>query len=306
MSQTTIELISGLTAGSVSTLVMHPLDVIKVKLQVTPGRSHFFSEVSKLLFKQGSGTRLQPSQIYRGLSVNMLGNGVSWGLYFMINHELLQLYSCHGSGHGIVKSSNAYFTSALVSGLSTSFITNPIWVLKTRILSTRADQSPYSSIFNSFKYVYARDGLRGFWAGFFPGLFGIAQATVQFSLYQIMRDSRLHDQKKKFIIEAEATSQPIPMSTTLATIDYLSLSAFSKIVSTSIFYPYQVIRANLQVDSRALHLKHHYTSAFQVIQSIYGYDGFLGLYKGLGANLLRVVPATCITFIVYERTKHCL
>jgi solute carrier family 25 (mitochondrial folate transporter), member 32 len=300
MIQTTTELIAGLTAGSVSTLVMHPLDVIKVKLQVTPGKGHFLSEVVKLLFKEGDANlKLQPVQMYRGLSVNVLGNGISWGLYFMVNHELLKLYSDFGGE----RSGNAYFSCALLSGISTSFMTNPIWVLKTRILSTRADQGPYSTILRSFKYVYTRDGLRGFWAGFFPGLFGIAQASVQFSLYQMMRDSRLRESRKTG--NGVTESDDGTTSITLSTLEYLGLSASSKIISSSIFYPYQVVRANLQVDARTLNLQ-HYTSAFQVIESILSREGLLGLYKGLGPNLLRVVPATCITFIVYEKMKHFL
>lgn len=287
---TTTELIAGLTAGSASTLVMHPLDVIKVKLQVTPSsgdRHRLYSEIVKLLFQEGDASRkLQFAQIYRGLAINMIGNGISWGLYFMINRELLQLQSHY-------KSPNNYFSSALVAGLTTSFITNPIWVLKTRILSTRAGQGSYSSIRASVNYVYSQNGLRGFWSGFVPGLFGIGQATVQFSLYQMVRDARLKRQRGQ------------SSATHLSAAEYLALSAGSKIVATIIFYPYQVVRASLQVDHLALSLQ-HYTSTLHAIRGLYHSEGFLGFYKGLGANLVRVVPATCITFFIYEKMKHVL
>jgi hypothetical protein len=29
-------------------------------------------------------------------------------------------------------------------------------------------------------------------------------------------------------------------------------------------------------------------------------EGVRGFYKGLGSNILRVLPATCVTFVVYE------
>ena len=35
-------------------------------------------------------------------------------------------------------------------------------------------------------------------------------------------------------------------------------------------------------------------------------EGFFGFYKGLTPNLLRVVPACAITFVVYEHTSHYL
>lgn len=36
----------------------------------------------------------------------------------------------------------------------------------------------------------------------------------------------------------------------------------------------------------------------------YSYEGVLGFYKGLKPNLTRVVPACCITFVVYENVSH--
>ena len=33
-------------------------------------------------------------------------------------------------------------------------------------------------------------------------------------------------------------------------------------------------------------------------------EGLLGFYKGLKPNLMRVVPACAITFVVYEQVSH--
>ena len=35
-------------------------------------------------------------------------------------------------------------------------------------------------------------------------------------------------------------------------------------------------------------------------------EGVGGFYKGLGASLLRVTPACCITFVVYEKVTEIL
>lgn len=34
------------------------------------------------------------------------------------------------------------------------------------------------------------------------------------------------------------------------------------------------------------------------------HEGWRGFYKGLSANLVRVTPATVITFVVYENVSH--
>ena len=33
-------------------------------------------------------------------------------------------------------------------------------------------------------------------------------------------------------------------------------------------------------------------------------EGVLGLYKGMGANLLRNMPSSAITFLIYEAVLH--
>ena len=39
---------------------------------------------------------------------------------------------------------------------------------------------------------------------------------------------------------------------------------------------------------------------------LFRFEGVLGFYKGLVPTLLRVTPACCITFLVYENVQHFL
>lgn len=48
------------------------------------------------------------------------------------------------------------------------------------------------------------------------------------------------------------------------------------------------------------HSKSVYQNSFSTIGYIWKGEGLNGFYKGLGANLVRVLPGTCITFAVYE------
>lgn len=85
----------------------------------------------------------------------------------------------------------------------------------------------------------------------------------------------------------------------LSNIDFLICSGISKIVAGSITYPYQVIRARLQTYDA----DKTYSNARDVVGQIWKREGISGFYKGLGPNLLRVVPSSCVTFLVYENTK---
>ncbi len=85
----------------------------------------------------------------------------------------------------------------------------------------------------------------------------------------------------------------------LGAVDYLVLSGLAKLFAGGITYPYQVVRARLQMyDADSA-----YKSARDVVGQVWRKEGLAGYYKGLGANLLRVMPSTWVTFLVYEKTK---
>jgi solute carrier family 25 phosphate transporter 23/24/25/41 len=47
-----------------------------------------------------------------------------------------------------------------------------------------------------------------------------------------------------------------------------------------------------------------YSGAMDVIKKTYLLDGFFGLYRGMGPNLCKVVPAVSISYVVYENMKN--
>ena len=85
----------------------------------------------------------------------------------------------------------------------------------------------------------------------------------------------------------------------LTTVDLLVISGAAKVFAGSATYPYQVIRTKLQMyDADST-----YRSASDVVAKVWKREGVVGFYRGLGPNLLRVLPSTWVTFLVYEKTK---
>lgn len=92
--------------------------------------------------------------------------------------------------------------------------------------------------------------------------------------------------------------------------------------------PLDVLKTRLQSDFyqaqlRALHAKHplpqkttllsiprsaffHIAETVQILRSIHQHEGFRALFRGLGANLVGVVPARSINFYVYGNGKRIL
>ena len=136
---------------------------------------------------------------------------------------------------------------------------------------------------DGIRQVYRSEGIRGFYRGLAPSLLGVSHGALQFMAYEQLKNYR-----RSGIGQNE-----------LNAIDYALLSALAKMFAGSITYPYQVVRARLQM----YNADSTYAGTTDVVSQIWRREGFAGFYKGLGPNLLRVLPSTCVTFVVYEMTR---
>ena len=101
------------------------------------------------------------------------------------------------------------------------------------------------------------------------------------------------------------------------------LGGFSKVVASTVTYPYQLVKSRLQqreVFSEALNTwKPKYAGTIDCFLQIWRFcyqlfdffddvksgrftrkDGFLGFFRGAVPNALKVAPSSAITFLVYE------
>ena len=80
------DLAAGLAGGVLATLVLHPLDFVKIQLQVTgerTGARATRSLVARVVATQGV------RGLYRGAAPNIMGSGLAWGSYFF-GYELIK------------------------------------------------------------------------------------------------------------------------------------------------------------------------------------------------------------------------
>lgn len=238
---------------------------------------------------------------YRGCGVNVIGNSASWSLYFVLYGKIkgeiegyrgslsyYDFFFASGSA-GVYSYPKCHFhitkpTAHL--GALTALATNPIWVIKTRMLSTPSSHpGAYTSMIDGARQIFRSEGLRGFYRGLVPSLFGVSHGALQFMAYEQLKIYRAED-----IAGGQKD---------LSAVDFLLLSGLAKVFAGSTTYPYQVIRTRLQMYDAAS----TYRGASDVIAKVWREEGLAGFYKGLLPNLLRVLPSTWVTFLVYEKTK---
>ncbi|CAG9853973.1 unnamed protein product [Phyllotreta striolata] len=286
-SQVKLEhLVAGISGGVSSTLILHPLDIIKIRFAVNDGRMHAAPRYNGIanafltIYRQ-EGFR----GLYQGVTPNVWGAGASWGLYFMFYGSLKNWVKKGDASANL--SAGTHLALASAAGFTTLLITNPLWVVKTRLCLQYGGIKKYNGMIDCLVKIYQADGFRGYYKGLVPGIFGVSHGAVQFMVYEEMKKAH-----------SKYYSQPITAK--LSTIEYLTFAAISKLIAAATTYPYQVIRARLQ------NQHYSYTGLGECVKLTWTHEGWRGFYKGLGTNLVRVVPATAITFVTYENVSHWL
>ncbi|XP_069050956.1 solute carrier family 25 member 32a isoform X2 [Lepisosteus oculatus] len=282
-------LVAGLSGGVVSTLVLHPLDLVKIRFAVSDGLA-LRPKYNGIFHCMQSVWRLEGLRgLYQGVTPNVWGAGASWGLYFFF-YNAIKSYKQESNQSELTASQ--HLVSAAQAGALTLCITNPIWVTKTRlVLQYDAGIDPskrqYKGMFDALLKIYRYEGIPGLYRGFVPGLFGTSHGALQFMAYEELK----REYSKYKNMPAQAQLNPL---------EYVTMAAMSKIFAVSVTYPYQVIRARLQDQ----HNK--YAGLTDVISRTWSNEGVRGFYKGIVPNVIRVTPACCITFVVYENVSSFL
>lgn len=169
----------------------------------------------------------------------------------------------------IVNTFAVNFWSSVIAGASSTIVTNPIWVIKTRLMSqsgghgrssfslfpkgsntptsrpTMSMNSPwhYHSTIDAARKMYTTEGLRAFYSGLSPALLGLTHVAVQFPAYEYL--------KTRFTGQGMGAS-PTASDPKAHWFGILCASILSKIAASSATYPHEVIRTRLQTQRRPM------------------------------------------------------
>lgn len=269
--------VAGVTGGVLSTLALHPLDNIKIRCAA--GRGSCASQFSSIL-RGPLGVR----GFYQGIQPNITLSAVSWGTYFL-TYEWSKKRLSSSSGE---LSPLCQVLAALEAGTITMVISNPLQVLRTRMVlsspspstSTSSTAMAPASTISTAAAILQREGLGALFRGFSPNLIGVTHGTVQMALYD-----QLKHRYKAFVGRED-----------LWTREHVLLAALSKMVACFTTYPCQVVRTVLQCDP----VGGEVPSVRAVVRELWERQGLRAFYRGLTPHLLHVTPNVCIIFAVYE------
>lgn len=132
-------------------------------------------------------------------------------------------------------------------------------------------------------------GCAGLYRGIVPTTMGVAPYVgINFAVYEHVRELFIQDGSK----DPSALAK-------------LAAGAISGAVAQTVTYPFDVLRRRFQVLSVGS-LGFQYTSVAHALSTIVKTEGVPGLYKGLSANLLKVVPSMAASWLSFEFVKDLL
>ncbi|TID30744.1 hypothetical protein CANINC_000660 [Pichia inconspicua] len=294
LNQNEITSISGALAGFIAGVVVCPLDVAKTRFQAQ-GTLHKYTGPLQALEKIWSEEGIRG--LYRGIVPITCGYFPTWMIYFTCYERFKKIYSINLN----LNDNLSYFASAISSGIISSTLTNPIWVVKTRLMlqmdngKSLLNNTYYNGTFDAFRKMYKLEGLKVFYQGLLPSYFGLAHVAIQFPLYENFK--RLLNISNNELIVMNDESNKLNNF-----LKFILASSLSKMIASSITYPHEILRTRLQLanDNPAYKNENQFRSLIRVCKSIIKLEGFKGFYSGFLINLARTVPASAVTMVSFE------
>lgn len=297
---------SGTAAGALSALALQPLDVLKTRLQVQDEvdarRARYagaWRGARRIVAEEGA------RGLFAGTTPAVVGSAVSWGTYFAWYDAARTRYARaaaaarEGGDGSVVKGLPASVNAlaATEAGLVTTVVTNPIWVVKTRLQLQRGGGAGgagerYAGFVDALVKIARKEGVGGLYKGLVPSVWLVSHGSIQLTAYEWLKEMWASGRERN-----PRDWKPIVNPTEAG-----ALGLASKFIAVSTTYPIQVVRARMQQRADVYRGEDApvYARAGQAFAQTIRREGVLALYKGFAPNVLRVLPSSAITFAAYE------
>ncbi|CAO3695621.1 unnamed protein product [Umbelopsis ramanniana] len=287
-------LIAGGSAGLVEACTCHPLDTIKVRMQLSKSGSR--SKGGKRLGFFGVGARIVRNEsvwaLYKGLGAVVSGIVPKMAIRF----SSFEFYKSVLADQETQKvTTKATFLAGLGAGVTEAvMVVTPMDVIKIRLQAQRhsmadpLDIPKYRNAGHAAYTIVKEEGVSALYKG--VTLTALRQATnqaVNFTAYQEMK-------------KAAAVYQKLDE---LPSYQHLVLGGVSGAMGPLSNAPIDTIKTRIQKSNEPGSGWHRFKT---VTTEIYTKEGYMAFYKGLTPRLLRVAPGQAVTFMVYEKVRSWL
>ncbi|CAI7659320.1 unnamed protein product [Penicillium pancosmium] len=273
--------LAGAGGGILSMVLTYPLITLSTRAQVESKRAHStaLDAVRRIVQREGI------AGLYSGLESALFGISVTNFVYYYWYEWTRSTFEKAAITAGRAKKLTTIesMIAGAIAGSATVLITNPIWVINTRMTARKSESEEQglpgapkkakASTFNTLMQLLREEGPKALFAGVLPALVLVINPILQYTIFEQLKN----------MVERRRRMTPK---------DAFYLGALGKILATSITYPYITIKSRAHVASKDGPKESLNGSLKRIINE----EGWKGLYKGIGPKVTQSAITAAFLF----------
>lgn len=271
--QAALPFLVGGTSGMVGTICIQPIDMIKVRIQLSEGSATPVSVVRQVI---AHGRILD---LYNGLSAGLLRQivyGTSrLGFFFTFEDLLKQRAIRQGTSYGFGERASA----GLAAGALGAAIGNPTEVALIRMQSDgllpAAQRANYRSALHALSSIARQEGITALWSGAYPTI--IRAMATNFGQLAFFSESK-HQLAKRTTMSSQT-------QTVIA-------SGVAGFFAAFFSLPFDFVKSRLQSQKKSSNGSLKYNGMLDCFVKVAKEEGVLRFYRGFGTYFMRIAPHT--------------
>ncbi|QUC23812.1 uncharacterized protein UV8b_08053 [Ustilaginoidea virens] len=284
--------LAGAGGGILSMVLTYPLITLSTRAQVESKKaeSKFIDAVQRIVAREGV------AGLYSGINSALFGISVTNFVYYYWYEWTRASFEKAAATAGRAGKKLTTLESMIagaIAGSATVLITNPIWVVNTRV-TTRQKNSETdvesgkparpTSTLGTLLALLKNEGAQALFSGVLPALVLVINPILQYTLFEQMKN----------VVEKRRRITP--------TVAFF-LGALGKLFATSVTYPYITVKSQMHVAGSQSNKKEGMS---QALKRVVREEGYAGLYKGIGPKVTQSVLTAAFLFafkdVLYEQT----
>ncbi|KAF3010547.1 hypothetical protein E8E15_001623 [Penicillium rubens] len=272
--------LAGAGGGVLSMVLTYPLITLSTRAQVESKRAHSttLDAVRRIVQREGI------SGLYSGLESALFGISVTNFVYYYwyeFTRAVFEKAAIQGGRASKKLTTVESMIAGAIAGSATVLITNPIWVINTRMTARKSEaeetlpgaKKPKASTLSTLMDLLRQEGPKALFAGVLPALVLVINPILQYTIFEQLKN----------VVERRRRMTPK---------DAFYLGALGKIMATSLTYPYITIKSRAHVASKDGPKESLNGSLKRIIQE----EGWKGLYKGIGPKVTQSAITAAFLF----------
>lgn len=275
--------LAGAGGGILSMALTYPLITLSTRAQVESARAEtkFLAAVQRIIAREGI------QGLYAGLDSALFGISVTNFVYYYWFEWTRAFFESAAAKAGRASKRLSTVESMMagaLAGSATVIITNPIWVLNTRMTTRKQEKkgdveagvtkAPVKApgTIGTLLSMLKNEGPQAFFAGVVPALVLVINPILQYTLFEQLKNS----------VERRRKVTP--------TIAFF-LGALGKLFATGVTYPYITVKSRMHVAGNG-----DKEGMMDAIRRVIREEGYAGLYKGIGPKITQSVITAAFLF----------